>query len=416
MKKNTKIIYRKKKRRKKPQKYLNYIIDEIYDDFKSFISKIILISILLVLFSKYYYTEKNNLIWNPNKNLNNLGKIDESKLLSDDHYKILLPKVKNNKLEKIKPEDVYNIFKLEESSDYKKMKETGKDTYIYYSCLLTKVRNENLYIRDYIEYYMNLGVEKFYFGDDNQEGIENLSDVIDDYIKKGIVDIEYTYNRNWTHYTFFEYSLRSLKLRCKWFLLLDIDEYLEFTDKNMKLKNYLEMPVFNKCDVIRIHWMMYDDNNLIHYDKRPIIERLNHPSSFKGFNIYHKSIMRGKDYGGIMFSKDTTNHSPNITLIKKQCDAIGNYERLGKGRLTAPKFKYCFIRHYTYKTVEEFALKLLRGRHQGARYKPEIIDSFFKVNKFSEEKLKLIEHITNRTVILQNKEKYSYPKVNITNY
>ena len=39
----------------------------------------------------------------------------------------------------------------------------------------------------------------FYFGDDNPENIENLSDVLDDYIKKGIVDIEYVFKRNLTH-------------------------------------------------------------------------------------------------------------------------------------------------------------------------------------------------------------------------
>ena len=48
---------------------------------------------------------------------------------------------------------------------------------------------ENLYSRELISYYMNLGVEKFVFGDNNLRGTEKLSDVLQDYISNGIVDI-----------------------------------------------------------------------------------------------------------------------------------------------------------------------------------------------------------------------------------
>ena len=39
----------------------------------------------------------------------------------------------------------------------------------------------------------------------------------------------------------------------------------------MTLKTYLEMPIFDKCDVIRIHWIIYDDNDLVYYDNRTLI-------------------------------------------------------------------------------------------------------------------------------------------------
>ena len=32
-------------------------------------------------------------------------------------------------------------------------------------------------------------------------------------------------------------------------------------------------------------------------------------------------------------------------------------------KVSNPKYKYCHIRHYMYKTAEEFALKILRGRN-----------------------------------------------------
>ena len=50
-------------------------------------------------------------------------------------------------------------------------------------------KNENKYIREYIEYYSKLGVEKFIIGDNNDNNTEKISDVIQDYINDNIIDI-----------------------------------------------------------------------------------------------------------------------------------------------------------------------------------------------------------------------------------
>ena len=288
------------------------------------------------------------------------------------------------------------------------MKESGSNSYIYYACMVTKAKHENLYVREFVEYYLNLGVEKFYFGDDNEENIENLSDVLDDYIKKGIVDVEYIYNRIFTHYEYFEYAFRAIKFRCKWFLFYDVDEYLEFTDKNMTLKSYLDMPVFDKCDAIRIHWVIYDDNNLVHYDKRPLRERFNHslPNNNNKFNLINKSIVRGKDLGLDVFTKSSGNHQPD-SRITAQCDALGNFETVAKGILTSPKYKYCHINHYYYKSTEEFGVKLLKGMHEYPfdHFLRTYMSYYTRDIILTEEKLNLIEHIVNTTFPQYHKNK-----------
>ena len=316
--------------------------------------------------------------------------INPSNLPPNEHYKIIMPKLKQHPpYKEIKPEE---FFKLEDSYDYKKMKETGKDKYIYNICLILAAKFENLYIRDFIEYYLKMGVEKFYFGDDNPEEYENLGDILDDYIKKGIVDIEYIYHLNLTHHYFDQNAFNSTKFRCKWFIFFDVDEYIGFSDKNMNIKTYLDMPVFDKCDTIRVHWMIHDDNNLLYYDKRPVMERFpnqlpNHPA-----NIYHKPIVRGKDYGKLIFPNGA--HEPESSIVSEQCDADGNFEKVPSGIMCSPKFKYAWINHYTYRTAEEFALKLLRGIQKGTKYNYEQkLDDFFKINKFSEEKVNVVENI-----------------------
>ena len=40
-------------------------------------------------------------------------------------------------------------------------------------------RQENLYVKEFIEYYINLGVDHIYIYDDNDPNTERVSDVIE---------------------------------------------------------------------------------------------------------------------------------------------------------------------------------------------------------------------------------------------
>ena len=90
--------------------------------------------------------------------------------------------------------------------------------------------------------------------------------------------------------------------------MYDADEFLEFNDKNMTIKNYLEMPFFDKCDAIKIHWKIFNDNNLVYYDNRTLKERFPYAQNYH--NNFHKSIIRGKDYNGIIF-----NDGPSVQIL-----------------------------------------------------------------------------------------------------
>ena len=98
-----------------------------------------------------------------------------------------------------------------------------------------------------------------------------------------------------------------------------------------------------------------------------------------------------------MFSEQKTAHQPTM-LVSEQCGAIGNFEKLGKDIMMPPHFELCHLRHHTFKTAEEFALKMLRGDSGANKYDfDSIMGVFAGVNEITEEKLKVIEHIANRT-------------------
>ena len=50
-------------------------------------------------------------------------------------------------------------------------------------------RLENRYIKEFVEYYKKLGVDKIFLYDNNYDGEEYFESVIGDYLDKGFVEV-----------------------------------------------------------------------------------------------------------------------------------------------------------------------------------------------------------------------------------
>ena len=276
----------------------------------------------------------------------------------------------------------------------------------YFSCFVAKVKNENRYIRESVEHYLSIGVDKFFFADDNELDGEKISDVLQDYIDKGIITVKDFRGKNIGQSEYYQYELVNLKNICKWIIYFDIDEFLEFKDKNMTIKEYLSLENFNKCEVIKIHWLVYYDNDLVYYDNRPLEQRFTKPNEKSFDNKFHKSIVRVKDYNITMWENNSSPHQPNESLTYS-CDATGRYSKQRPGILGTPNYKYCYLKHFSGKSVEEIAWKILRGGHRGIPYnynqRLAIVDNFFKHNKVTEEKISILEKKLNMTFPIYHK-------------
>ena len=275
-----------------------------------------------------------------------------------------------------------------------------ENNYKYFSCIANTAKFENRYAREFIEHYLSIGVEKFYLMDDNLINGEKLIDVLQDYVNKNIVEIIDNRGKKVSITEFYEYILKYVRYKCKWLLYYDFDEHLEFVDGNMTIKNYLSNHVFDKCDVVKIHWLMYYDNDLVRYDNRSLKERFKN-STLKTFeNNFHKSIVRVRKYQDYMWTENTGPHQPNESLVN-MCDSKGKLANVPHGILGHPNYKYCYLKHYSMKTAEEYALKLVRGELKETKYTlkelNDKLERFFKYNKFSKEKLLLFEKKLNMT-------------------
>ena len=56
-------------------------------------------------------------------------------------------------------------------------------------CICTYIKNQNLYISEFIQFYKNIGVNKFFLYDNNDETGEQFNDLVKEYIDNNTVEI-----------------------------------------------------------------------------------------------------------------------------------------------------------------------------------------------------------------------------------
>ena len=284
-------------------------------------------------------------------------------------------------------------------SPAKNKKKQQKIEFKYFACFGSIVRKENLYIRDLISYYSSIGFEKFIFGDNNFPNTEKISDVTQDYINNGIVDIIEVFGSSISKGEFFSNIYNKYKKMCAWISFFDIDEYLRMHSEDnsiISVSKYLSNPIFNKCESISINCLIYSDNNLLFYDNRSVLERFTTPLYKNRENGLVKSIVRG-NLNKKVFAPLHSNYVPGKKLII--CNSMGKRMKHYNGFYVKPALlKKAYLMHYTTKTTEEFIHKIIRGSNQNSVYNiTDKIKGFFNINNITEEKLKLFEKAFNRT-------------------
>ena len=147
---------------------------------------------------------------------------------------------------------------------------------------------ENLYINEFIDYYIKLGIDHIFLYDDNEPGTEKFSEAINKKYKNflSILDNKILHIKNQADA--FNDCYKKNYIEFDWFIMVDMDEFVYIV--NNTLKEYLKNKIFNKCDFIKLHWVIPTDNDLIHYDPRPLFERFK-PPYINSKQV--KSIIRG---------------------------------------------------------------------------------------------------------------------------
>jgi hypothetical protein len=246
-------------------------------------------------------------------------------------------------------------------------------------------RRENLYAVEFVEHYQKLGFDNLFIIDNNHDGEEHFEDVLSQFIESGLVKIlDY---RNQTNCQMRAYTevYAQINKDYDWIAFYDFDEFLFVS--GMDVKEWLgRFP--QDCEEILTNWMCMTDNDLVHYDPRPLVERFREPMQFDkpvqySFpdNCHVKTIIRG----GLEVKFGGNPHTPDTPL--KAYSASG--KRCDNSPWQPIDWGTAHLRHFTTKTIEEWITRKMQVGTPDRRpeqFLPFYKDRFFTINKMTPEK------------------------------
>lgn len=276
-------------------------------------------------------------------------------------------------------------------------------------CAIAK--NENLYIKEWVEYYKTIGIDKIFLYDNNDINGEHFEDVISKYIENNFVEIiNYrgkhetidkknaikTLNHGTQQQAYEEcYALH--KNEYDWIGFLDIDEF--FTC-NMPIKEYFSLDKFKNVNAIQFNWIIYDDNDILFYDIRNVQDKFTRISKLQYNHV-----------------KTFINTKSNVLEIQCHRAIIenGNYVN-SNGEKVECAFKQirclkdAYIKHYFTKSAEEWFLRKYKTTSATGKDYFNIdfskrINEFFGFNKETQQKKDIFNFLQNQ------KENEQHPKL-----
>ena len=268
-------------------------------------------------------------------------------------------------------------------------------------CLCAIAKNENRYLREFVEHYQNIGYNKIILYDNNDINGEKFDEVINDYMIQGFVQVinfkERQLNISPQFLAYEDCYSRNTKL-FDWLSFFDIDEFLEIDTKYNKIQDFLNDKIFKYCQNIKINWLIYEDSNLLYYEKKPLQERIKIPCYNNSANMHIKSTVKGNL--PINYWEGTKN--PHSSQLKyKSCSSSGKKISYDSPFNQPPDYTNAKLKHYNIKSFEEYCLKIKRGRSDFVDEKnSQIIEESKKILLFqihnNTEKMKIYNKIFNK--------------------
>jgi len=281
-------------------------------------------------------------------------------------------------------------------------------------------KNENRYIREYVEHYKNLGAENVCIFDNNDQDGERYEDVIGDYIDSGYVLMVDYRGRKRCQWAAYEDCYVRYGQQYDWIAFFDCDEFLEFKDKRMTIPKYFSQDCFEDYDMVHINWMCYGDNEHLCYEDKPVQERFKNPVKPYNFrvkypfaeNCHIKSVIRGY-IDDIKIEWKRNSHTPDTVLAC--CDSRGREIENSFSPFCDYDFSVAYLKHYTTKSVEEYCEKIARGfpdmTPNNFDEQHDMAERYFRYNKKTQEKLDMIKE---KTGIIVSKDSINNRQFNRT--
>ena len=232
------------------------------------------------------------------------------------------------------------------------------DVFLSIVCI---AKNEGPYLREWIEYHKIVGVDRFYFYDNESD--DNTKIILDPYIKDGTVVYHYVPNHPITKQSpqieSYNDAIFKYRDKTKWMAIIDIDEFIVPVEKNSIPEFLVD---YDQYAAVAVNWLCFDSSG---HNKIPT------------------------EHGGLLSANYTRVRKEKNKLIDRTVKPIFNPKRVVKcisphyclyylgGRAVSENFirvqgpssqvhssKKIRINHYYTKSRDEYINKLKRN-HKG---------------------------------------------------
>lgn len=215
-------------------------------------------------------------------------------------------------------------------------------------CAIAK--NEGPYFREWIDWHLSQGVEKFYIYDN--ESSDETKEVLLPYIESGIVEYNYFPGRK-RQLAAYDDCMERHRLDTRWIAVIDIDEFI-VPVKDASITEFLQR--MEGAASVEINWMIYGSGGAKKKMEGDVMQRFRkHALPEHPLNCWVKSIIDPRQVCTM------TGCHEAARISGKPVDSNGKVITT-HFRDRAALHDVIHINHYAVKSYEEFLAKRARGR------------------------------------------------------
>ena len=216
-------------------------------------------------------------------------------------------------------------------------------------------KNEGLYLKEWVEYYRIIGIDKIYFYDNESD--DNTKILIKPYVDGGFV--EYTLIRGTgKQLDAYNDAIAKHKDECRYMAFLDMDEYLMPENKGEKIGDIVKrlLSIKGNAAGVALNWCLYGNSGHVKRPEGLITESyVNRASDHNSMNHMIKTLCNPR-----LVYNYISPHYPQYKLGAITVDSTGT--KRSKGWFCRDlTFKNLRLNHYWCKSEEDYKIKMSRG-------------------------------------------------------
>lgn len=240
----------------------------------------------------------------------------------------------------------------------------NKKTPEHYLSVVAIAKNEGAYFKEWLDWHISQGVEKFYIYDN--ESTDTTEEVLRPYVEKGIVDhIKFPGYR--VQLAAYDDCLRKHRFDTRWLAVIDLDEFI-IPNVNKSIPEYLKG--LESFPVVEVNWLCYGSSGQKERKPGGVMERFKcHSLPDNPLNRHVKSIFDPRRVYGMIGCHEAAR------INGKAADSNGNRVKIS-WRDRSPIHDKIKINHYAVRSYEEFIEKKGRGRASGPTR--QLDDEYFR--------------------------------------